>query len=384
MINLSSRDNKRLVSILMAFFVSFCLAMLIVGSTAQVLGGGGGGGGRGGGGRGGMGGGMGGMGGGMGGMGGGMGGMGGGMGGMGGGMGGMGGGMGGFGGGGPDQGGGRGGGGRSGGGRGGDMPQFPDSIMPVAPELPSQATQKPYILNMRVADNLVAANITDCPMQIALQELAERTGIVFEVRSQDNPAISIYQQQLSFKDAVQRIAPDHNIVFYYDDSTPERLIGASIFPRSRPIQQPGVVILGTGEVTKTNDEVDTPEQAIKVLAGGDARLSVKKVAVGVLIENKSDEAIKALTKSLSDPEPEIRKTVIEGFAHLKAREALPEIVKSLKDGNPGVRQSAVIAIMELGTAKNLKDVERLKADTDPSVAYFADKAIIKLSASAGK
>jgi len=246
----------------------------------------------------------------------------------------------------------------------------------------SQA-QKPIVLKMRVVNSLVTADISDCPMQMALQDLADRSGIVFEVRSQDNPLVSVHPNQVDFHEAIQRISPNHNVIFFYDQDKSERIILAQVYPRARPVQQPGLVYLGTGAVTKNNEEVDTPEQALKVL-DGNARLEVKVKAINILIQNKSNETIKALAGSLSDPAPEVRVAVIESFVSMGAHSAVPEIVKCLKDPHPTVRQSAIMAIGDLGNDKNIKDLKPLSADKDPSIAAFADMAMKKLAASAGK
>jgi hypothetical protein len=267
---------------------------------------------------------------------------------------------------------------------GGGMPVFQDIPDPFAPEflMPGQAQeQKPCVFKISVVDSLITADIADCPMQTAFQDLSERTGIIFRVVSQDDPIVSARIRNADVRDAIQQMAPGHNIVFYYDENFPEYLIMAQVFPRIRIVLRPELIYLGTGAVTKI--DIDTPEQAIKALAE-DSHLDTKEEAVDILFQNKSDEGIKALRSALSDPEPQIRIAVIAGFAALGVREALPGIVKCLKDENPEVRQSAITAVAMLGDARNIKDIEPLKADKDLNVAISADKAVRILSAKEGR
>jgi hypothetical protein len=214
----------------------------------------------------------------------------------------------------------------------------------------------------------------------ALRELAERTGIVFEVRGEDNPRISVHLYGVSLQEAIQRIASDNNTIFFYDDEDPARISFVRVFPRNDSVQQPSIIYLGTGAVTKSNDDIDTPEQALLVLsekASPEAQIK----AIEILSQAGGDEAIEALLKALSDMETGIRIAAIEGLAELDAREALTEILKSLKDPHPGVRQSAITAVALLGDETNLNDIRPFSDDGDAGVAAAAETAIQKLSAS---
>jgi hypothetical protein len=251
-------------------------------------------------------------------------------------------------------------------------------------QLHGSTAQKPMILNMRVTEGKVTADIVDCPVQKTLQELADRTGIIFELRSHDAPMVSVHLNNATLEEAIQRIIPGHNVLFYYDgDKAEERITKVRIFPRAADIQQPAIIYLGSGAVTKTNDDVDTPEQAIKALAEN-ARLEMKEKAISILVHNKNEAAAKALTTALLDSAPEIRVAAIEGLVAFEARDTLPGILKCLKDEHPGVRQSAITAVALMGDSKNLQDLKSLSADKDARVASAADSAIKKLSASARK
>ena len=237
----------------------------------------------------------------------------------------------------------------------------------------------PALLSIRVENDRITADISNCPLQDVLQELADRTGVVFEVRSHSNPLVSVHLSQVSLREAIQRIASDSDTMFIYDQDDPDKISLARLFSRSNPPMQPSIIYLGTGVVTKSNEDIINLEHALKVLKE-DSSLEMREKAVEFLLNDKGDDAIKGLIYSINDPTPEIRVAVIEGLAALGTRDALPAILDKLKDTNPGVRQSAATAVALLGDAGNLKDLKPLSSDKDPGVAAAADIAIRKLSA----
>ncbi len=253
--------------------------------------------------------------------------------------------------------------------------------LPSRPTPPPIQPQRPAVVKIRVEADKVTADITDCPLQKALEELANRTGIIFEVRGQDNPLVSVHLQRVSLQEAIQRIASSHNTIFFYgrNQQEPERITMVRVLPRTNPIQQPSIVYLGTGTVTKSNEEIETPEQALAALEGSTDQEERQK-AIEVLVNTRSNAAINALMSFMFDPEPEIRAMIIEGLADLRAHSALPGVLRSLKDTNPEVRKSAAAAVASLGSAKNINDLKPLTDDKDASVAAAADQAIKRLSA----
>lgn len=254
--------------------------------------------------------------------------------------------------------------------------------LPVSPT-PNRVQKEPpapEVLIMRVDGDTVTADIRNSPMQHVLRELSERTGIIFEVRSEDNPPVSVHLYGVSFQEAIQRIASDSNTLCFYDKDRPDRIAFVRIYPRTSTAQQPSILYLGSGVVTKSNDDIDTPEQALRILTE-EAGPETRKKAIEILSQAGSDEAIEALSKSVSDAEPEVRVAAIEGLAALGVREALSGILKSLKDPDPGVRQSAITAVALLGDEGNLDDLKPLRNDRDAGVAAAAETAIQKLSAS---
>jgi hypothetical protein len=253
-------------------------------------------------------------------------------------------------------------------------------MLVLCPTLPGQIPpEKPVLMKIRVEEGKITADITEVPLHTVLKELAERTGIIFEVRSQDNPPVWIHLSEIPAEEAIQRIASKSNVILVYGKGAESgRITMARIFPRMAPTTQPGISYLGTGAITKTNNTVETPDQALQILQKN-ASIEDRQTAIEVLVKSKSEAGMKALMNCLSDPAPQIRIAAIEGLAQMGAHAALLEIVKSLKDAHPGVRQSATTAVSLLGDSANLKDLRPLRFDKDGAVAAAAEIAIRKLS-----
>jgi hypothetical protein len=248
-----------------------------------------------------------------------------------------------------------------------------------------QAGQKPKVLTIRLEDGKISADIVDATLQDVLKELAARTGIIFEVRSQENPLVSLHLKKILIQEAIERITSGNNTMFFYDQNPPgsEKINLVRVFPRTGEPPQPSILYLGTGAITKSGDDITTPDQAFQILVES-TKIEEKEKAIEVLESAKSSEAVKALMITLNDDAPEIRMASIEGLTVLNAHDALPGILKSLKDKNPAVRQSAATAVSLLGDAENLKDLKPLSADKDAGVAAAAEMAMRKLSAGAKK
>jgi len=238
----------------------------------------------------------------------------------------------------------------------------------------------PSLLKIRVEGDHVTAEIRATPLQQVLEELAARTGVVFEVGTQENDPVSLSLYRVGLAEAIQRIVGAANSIIYYDRDVAGQNRIQYVRVLSKPkAQPPSIRYIGTGTVTKAGDDsVDTPEQALKVLAES-SNLEAKQKAVEVLAATKSDVAIQALTMALEDPAPEVKAAAIEGLTALGARAALPQILSALKDAHPGVRQSAIMAVSLLGDAESVKYLRPLSRDPDGSVAAAAEMAIRKLS-----
>jgi len=239
----------------------------------------------------------------------------------------------------------------------------------------------PSLLKLRVDSGRVTGEVQNVPIQQVIEELAARTGIVFEVPAQENDPVTITFYKVTVREAVQRLVGSSNSVFYFvpDESGEGKIQKVQVFSRPGKAAQPSLRYIGTGAVTKTADDtVDTPEQALKVLAES-KKLDLRQKAIEVLVTSKGDAAVQALTQAVDDPAPEIRVASIEGLAAMGTRSALPQVLKSLHDPHPGVRQSAVVAVALLGDAVNVKDLLPLIKDPDPSVVAAADIAMKKLA-----
>jgi hypothetical protein len=258
-------------------------------------------------------------------------------------------------------------------------PLLPPNRMPGA-QMPGAAAAAPAEMKMRVEDGFVTGEIRSTPIQKVLEELAARTGLVFEVSIQEDDPVTITFYKVTIQEAVQRLTGTNNSIFYYGDAAGGNKIQmVRIFSRPGKTPQPSLRYIGTGAVTRNDDDiVETPEQAVKALAEN-KKVDLRQKAVEILVAAKGEAAIQALTQAVGDAAPEVKVAAIEGLATLGARSALPQILKCLGDPHPGVRQSAIVAVALLGDAVNLKELLPLRKDPDASVATAAETAIKKLS-----
>lgn len=246
---------------------------------------------------------------------------------------------------------------------------------------PQPQPQGPVTIKVRVDGSYVTADLRNAPLQRALEELAARSGIVFELGLQDTATASVSLYRVELREAIERIASDHDCIYYYgrDAQGQGRLEFVRVFSRAGNVQQPSLVYLGTGAITKSGDDaIDTPEQALKILAGG-GDIEARQNAVEVLAASKTDTAAEALAAAAGDPAPEVRAAAIEGLAGLGERSALPIVVQALKDKHPGVRHSAITAVALLGDSRELKYLHPMQEDPDASVAAAAEMAIRRLA-----
>ncbi len=238
----------------------------------------------------------------------------------------------------------------------------------------------PAFMKILVDEDSVTAQIVSTPLPAVLQELAARTGVVFELPMQEATPVTLSLYKVTLKEAVERVADNKNSIFYYsrDAAGQSRIRFVRIFPRGNKPQQASLRYIGSGSVTRTSDDtVDTPEQAMKVLAESQ-NVDARQKAVEVLARVKSDAAVEAIIKALGDSAPEVKVAAIEALAGTGVPGALPKIIPALKDPHPGVRQSAVVAVALLGDSDNVRQVQPLTRDKDASVAAAAEMAVRKL------
>ncbi len=265
-------------------------------------------------------------------------------------------------------------------GRGPQRPPFGPMRPGMQPNLPP-GPEEPPVMKMRLENQDLTAQIRNTPLQQVLEELAAWSGIVFEIGSDENPKVWVNFYRTSVEEAVERLIGNNNSILYCerDENGQSRVRFVRILGRAQRPGAPSLHYIGTGVVTKRGDDiVDSPEQALAVLAGS-PNLVARQKAIEVLVASKGPQSIQALKAALADPAVEVKVGAIDGLASLGAREALPQIVLALKDAHPAVRQSAVLAVALLGDAANVKDLRPLVKDPDASVAASAEISIQKLS-----
>jgi hypothetical protein len=237
-------------------------------------------------------------------------------------------------------------------------------------------------MRMRLEGETLTAEIRNTPLQDVLGELAAWSGIVFAIESQEDPPVSVNFFSVSLTEAVDRLTQQSNSLIYYgqDAAGNSRMRLVRVLSRAPHPNPPVLHYLGTGVVTKRSDDiVDSPEQALAVLTGSNNLLARQK-AIEVLVNSKSPAAVQALKAALGDPAIEVKVAALDGLAVLGSREALPQVLAALKSSHPGVRQSAILAVAALGDAANAKELRPLLKDPDPSVAALAEATIQKLTA----
>jgi len=247
--------------------------------------------------------------------------------------------------------------------------------------LPTTRSDEPASMKLRVEGPDVVAQIRNTPLQDVLTELAAWSGVVFEIDSQENPPITITFFRVPLPEAIERLTENSNSIAFYgrDDAGQPRISYVRVLTRTPRPNPPTLHYIGSGTITKRSDDiVDSPEQALAVLAGS-SNLVARQKAIEVLVATKSAPAIQALKMVLTDPAVEIKVAAIESLASLGVHDALPQILPALKDAHPGVRQSAVVAVGLLGDATNVKNLRPLLKDPDSSVVAAANVAIQKLS-----
>jgi len=108
---------------------------------------------------------------------------------------------------------------------------------------------------MQIKDGRVNAAVRSAPLQRVLEELAARSGVVFQVQSQDNPLVSITLQEVSLQEAIQRIASADDLIFYHgrDSSGQSAMQLVKVYPRADVPLQPSIRYIGSGVITKTGE-----------------------------------------------------------------------------------------------------------------------------------
>lgn len=109
---------------------------------------------------------------------------------------------------------------------------------------------------MQIQDGKVTASIRAATLQQVLEELAARSGIVFEIQSQDNPLVSITLMEVSLPEAIQRIASADDLIFYHgqDSSGRSTIQLVKTYPRAEVPLQPSIRYIGSGVITKTGED----------------------------------------------------------------------------------------------------------------------------------
>lgn len=104
-------------------------------------------------------------------------------------------------------------------------------------------------------------------------------------------------------------------------------------------------------------------------ASADERETGAGYILGYIRCSDRQKFVPILTKALEDPNPKVRKTVVQTFEKLQAAEAIPALVPLLMDPDPDVAERTAYTLGGLGTAAKsaIPDLQKAQA------AYKAKK-----------
>ena len=97
-------------------------------------------------------------------------------------------------------------------------------------------------------------------------------------------------------------------------------------------------------------------------------------------EIRSDAAVPALSKALSDKDAEVRRQVVFALGELRAKSAVDALGAAIKDADGEVRKQACFALGEIGDARAVPALTAALADSEAEVREQAVFALGELHA----
>ncbi len=147
--------------------------------------------------------------------------------------------------------------------------------------------------------------------------------------------------------------------------------------------RPQVFSTLTDEAPFTDRQVDATAVSALVEGASGSDVRVRRAAVEILGDLRSDEASAALLTAVHDLDAMVRATALRSLAHTRAETALPVASLALDDPEAEVRLAAIRAIDILGNASTdgRDPIRRRLVDPDPSVRSAAASVILRRSSS---
>ena len=248
---------------------------------------------------------------------------------------------------------------------------------------PAVKSNIPKVCKIRIEEEWLTAEIRVTPLHQVLEELAARTGVIFEVEHLWNPPVSVSLYRVSVQEAIQRIVDGSNAIFHYqvDGSGAQRVHFVRVFARNLPGEGVSLRYIGSGVATKTGgEEPANVEEALQILEASPS-IEAQEMAIEYLSSADGEGVVEALLKALESPAIEIRVAAIESLGTIGAKGALPKILEALRDSHPGIRESAIEAVSMLGSRDHVEALMYMLKDDDGAVAAAAELAIRKLAES---
>ena len=219
--------------------------------------------------------------------------------------------------------------------------------------------------DIKVEGDQLSVSVNGLPVNQVLQEIAAKTGMVFDVKSDLEREITVKFSNMPLVEGLKRILSPDSFVFEYGKATD-----------SSPSKITKVIVYGTGSGTGT--KISAPAGQ-KRASTDDPGPGPKRVAQQEE-EPEAEQSLKDYGELLKDPDPELREEAISDMVDDYGIEALPLLEKALVgDGNDEVRVAAASAIGGLEEERGIASLAKGLSDTDEDVRMAIVEALGEIS-----
>lgn len=243
-----------------------------------------------------------------------------------------------------------------------------------------------------VESGLLTVSIKDISLVNFLDELANQTGIVFDVYANTDRKVTGHYSKIPLDEGLKRLLSPSNFIIIYMDKNDlskkteiKKIIVYDHFgdpSGQRTIKQTTQSDVGkegrkTGEKRNKTDAAKSLEAYAEQLKDVDPDIRADTVsdmadeygqAALIYLEKAlvfdgnddvraaaaeeiggldNEEGIEILAKGLNDPDEDVREAVMEALGEIGGQKALPVLRKALKDKNEDIREAAADLIEEI-------------------------------------
>jgi len=249
---------------------------------------------------------------------------------------------------------------------------------------------------IRVENGLLQVSVNNTPLIDLLEELADQTGIGFEIYADADRKITAKYDNIPLEEGLKRILrPNNHIILYAGKNSPAKkpkIYKIIIYDQSggssgqgirRQPTKPGNREMDDRTVPmnmEKTDEMETEkpieeyakqlndadpdvrEEALTDMAEeyGEAALiylekalihdgndEVRSTAAEEIGDLENVRGIEILAKGLNDPDEDVREAVVEALGNIGGKNALPVLRRAVKDKNEDIREAAADLIEEI-------------------------------------